>query len=166
MISTRFQSPSSSQVQPSEEIVTPGPQHSSLDKIPAFFHDALATHLLLLGIVDVAKSSLEPLRSITSRIAAAMKTTSHSDPDDPDARKGKSPQAVVIRVDDDAARALQASSIYACDVIHERAQILQGSTRGWNKDGITAAGISAWFFRRPHSVNDDGLLSIYVSTVS
>ena len=161
MISTRFRSPGSSRVQSSEEIATPQP--SSLDKVPAFFHDALAIHLLRLGIVDVAESSLEPLRSITSRIAAAVQTTS---PSDPDARKGKNSQAVVIRVDDDAAKALQASSIYACDVIHERAQNLQGSTTGWNGDGITAAGISAWFFRRPHSANDDGLPSIFVSMVS
>ena len=155
MISTRFRS---SRAQSSEEIATPQP--SSLDKVPAFFHDALAIHLLRLGIVDVAESSLEPLRSITSRIAAAMHTTSPSDPD------GKNSQTVVIRVDDDAAKALQASSIYACDVIHERAQNLQGSTTGWNGDGITAAGISAWFFRRPHSANDDGLPSIFVSMVS
>ena len=104
------------------------------------------------GIIDVTKSHLESLRSITSQMTAIMQTN------EADARKGKTKsQPIFIRVDDDAAHALQASSIHACNAIAERAQDLETSAKGWNENGITATRVSAWFFTRGQ-LSGDGLL--------
>ena len=104
------------------------------------------------GIIDVTKSNLESLRSITSQMTAIMQTN------EADARKGKTKsQPIFIRVDDDAAHALQASSIHACNAIAERAQDLETSAKGWNENGITATRVSAWFFTRGQ-LSGDGLL--------
>ena len=158
MLSTHFESPNSSDAQCSEE--TAAFRCSPLDALPAFVHGALGTQLLHLSIIDVTKSNLESLRSISSQMAAIMQTN------EADARKGKTEsQPIFIRVDDDAAHALQASSIHACDAIAERAQDLETSAKGRNENGITAAGISAWFFARGQ-LSGDGLPRIFVSTVS
>ena len=105
MISTHFESPNPSDAQCSE---TAASRCSPLDMLPAFVHGALGTQLLHLGIIDVTKSNLESLRSITSQMAAIMQTN------EADARKGKSDsesQPIFIRVDDDVAHALQASRL-------------------------------------------------------
>jgi hypothetical protein len=159
MISTRLESPVSAQVQTSDD--TAANRTSWLDKLPAFVHDTLVTQLLLLGIIDVTKSKLETLRSITSQIAAVNEPIADSE------RKDQHPAFIrIIDYDYDVAHALQASTIYACDAIAERAQSLQGTTNGWDEDGITAAGISAWFFHKGRLASRDGLPWIVVSTVS
>lgn len=162
MVSTHFESLTFAQVQTLGD--TAAYRTSWLDKLPAYVHDNLATQMLLLGVIDVTKSRPATLRLITSQISETVP------PNEPVARKGdsdgKDQHPTFIRVDYDVALALQASTIYACDVIAERAQSLQGNTKGRDEDGINAAGISAWFFHKGRLASRDGLSRTIVSTVS
>lgn len=163
MIADRFSNPTATKAQGPAAAAGP---HSPIHQLPAVAHDALATAFLQLGIVDVAKSSLEPLRPIIAQISdvtTANETPSKSGNLDDDSTR----RPVFIPVDRDVVQILHAASIYACDVIAKRAQMREGSPKGWDADGITAAGLSAWFSAKSsHVWTGDVLPRIVVSMVS